>query len=135
MDHRIDRFPLVAGLVAVLTSPLMLWQGERIGWCVLLFVTGIVLLVTYWLIAHDVAFEPITQAQIVMALVGVACSWVAVIYLTRAADDLPEMFPRHSSGSEHYRLLPGIVMLVVGVVLVGAAIAQARPHRQTHPAD
>jgi hypothetical protein len=126
---RIDTFPLVAGVMGVLLPPVLLWQGEPTGWCLLLASAGMVLLATYWLTAHHIEFDPFTRRQVGMTAVGVACVWVAVIYLSRGADDLPLLFPGHSAHSEHYRLLPGAMVMFVGVVLLTRAFVHARPAR------
>jgi hypothetical protein len=129
MDHgpRLDAFPLVAGIVSVVFGSLMLWRGERTGWSLLVVAIGVVLLATHWITARQVDYAPLTRLQSVAAVVALACVWIAVIYLSRGADDLPRMFPGHSGRSEHYRLLQGGTVLLVGVVLLARIVARVRP--------
>jgi hypothetical protein len=131
MDHapRLDAFPLVAGIVSVIFGSLMLWHGERTGWSLLLIAIGIVLLATHWITARPVDYVPLTRSQSLWAVVALACVWVAVIYFSRGADDLPRMFPGHSGRSEHYRLLQGGTVLLLGVVLLARIVARVRPTR------
>jgi hypothetical protein len=51
------------------------------------------------------------------------------VYLTRAADDLPSLFPGHDADSEHFRVLPGVLTLAVGLVVLGRGVATALPAR------
>ncbi len=50
-------------------------------------------------------------------------------YLTRAADDLPSLFPGHDGDSEHYRIFPGLVALMTGLVGLGRTLPLVRPLR------
>src|SRR5262249_60990309 len=116
--QRLDSFPVAVGLVSVVIGLLMLWHGERTGWSLLVVVVGFVLVGTHWVTARKIDYVPFTRVQTVVAAVGLVCVWVAVIYLSRGADDLPRMFPGHSGSSEHYRLLQGVAVLVLGVALL-----------------
>ena len=53
----------------------------------------------------------------------------ASLALTRAANDLPRLFPGHDADSENFRVIPGMVPLTVGVFALGRALAGVRPHR------
>jgi len=131
MDHGqgLDGFPVVAGIVSVVVGLLMLWRGERTGWSLLVVAIGFVLVGTHWVTARQIDFVPLTRVQVVVAAVGLVCVWVAVIYLSRGADDLPRMFPGHNGSCEHYRLLNGVAVLVVGVVSLVRVAVRARPAR------
>ena len=60
-----------------------------------------------------------------------ALSAIAVIYLTRAANDLPSLFPGHDGDSENIRIPPGVATLAVGIFSLGCAIVMAHPTRAT----
>jgi hypothetical protein len=129
--HRADGFHLVAGLLGVATGPVLLMRGAPAGWSFMLIAAGLVILATQWAIVYDVHFEMNDPAKIALAVAGMACVAVAVVYLTRAADDLPSLFPGHDGDSEHFRILPGTLSLMLGLVVFGRAVASMRPARAT----
>jgi hypothetical protein len=128
--HRVDGFQIVAGLLGVTTGPLLLVQGAPAGWSFMVIAAGLVILATQWAIVYDVHFES-DPAKIALAVAGIACLAVAVVYLTRAADDLPSLFPGHDGDSEHFRILPGTLALILGLAVFGRAVASMRPVRAT----
>ena len=127
--HRVDGFATCSGLAAIATGPVLIARGAPAGWSFLLIATGMLLLLTQWVIANDIRFESSNRLQVLVALAGMACMAVAVVYLTRAANDLPSLFPGHDGDSEHFRIVPGIVTLTVGIVLLGRGLASAHPTR------
>jgi hypothetical protein len=127
--RRADAFPTISGLLGIATGPILLARGAPAGWSFLLVAAGVVLVATQWTIAHDIELEVSGRMQIIALLVGVACVAVAVVYLTRAADDLPSLFPGHDGDSEHFRVLPGVLTLAVGLVVLGRSLASALPAR------
>jgi len=131
MDHgqRLDGFPVAVGIVSIVIGLLMLGHGERTGWSLLAIAVGFVLVGTHWLVARRIDHVPLTRVQAVVAAVGLACVWVAIIYLSRGADDLPRIFPGHSARSEHYRFLQGVSVFVVGVALLVRAVSRTRRAR------
>jgi hypothetical protein len=129
-SRRVDAFPMISGLLGIATGPILLMRGAPAGWSFLLIAAGITLLAVQWAIANDVQFE-ITRAQVLATLVGIACLAIAVVYLTRSADDLPSLFPGHDGDSEQFRLLPGILTLAVGLVFFGRGLASALPARSS----
>ena len=129
--HRADGFHLVAGFLGVSTGPILLMQGAPAGWSFILIAAGIVILATQWAIVHDVHFEMSDPTKIALAAAGIACLAVAVVYLTRAADDLPSLFPGHDGDSEHFRIVPGVLTMMIGLVIFGRAVAAMRPVRAT----
>ena len=124
-----DGFATASGLAAVATGPLLLVHGAPAGWSFLLIAAGIVLLATQWIVVSDLQFEALDGAACIGAAAAMACAGVAVVYLTRAADDLPSLFPGHDGDSEHFRILPGIVMLTLAAVLFTRAVIASRPAR------
>jgi hypothetical protein len=129
--HRGDGFQLIAGLLGVTTGPLLLVQGAPAGWSFMVIAAGLVILATQWAIVYDVHFEMSDPAKIALAVAGIACLAVAVVYLTRAADDLPSLFPGHDGDSEHFRIVPGTLSLMLGLAVFGRAVASMRPVRAT----
>src|ERR1700681_1962360 len=125
-SRRVDAFPAISGLLGIATGPILLARGAPAGWSFLLIAAGITLVAVQWALAHDVEFE-ITRARVMATLVGVACLAIAVVYLTRSADDLPSLFPGHDGDSEHFRVVPGIVTLMLGLGIFGRAVASMRP--------
>jgi hypothetical protein len=128
-SRRADAFPTISGLLGIATGPVLLATGAPAGWSFLLIAAGVVLLAAQWTIAHDIALDLTGRMQVVAALIGIACVAVAVVYLTRAADDLPSLFPGHDADSEHFRVLPGVLTLAVGLVVLGRGVATALPAR------
>ena len=127
--HRADGFQLVAGLLGVSTGPVLLMRGAPAGWSFLLIAAGIVILATQWAIVYDLRFEMSDPTKIALAVAGMACVAVAVVYLTRAADDLPSLFPGHDGDSEQFRIVPGVVTMMIGLAVFGRAVAAMRPTR------
>jgi hypothetical protein len=125
-QHGLDAFPLVSGITAVVAGPLFLADGESTGWCLLLIAAGVVLVAFHQATAHHVDFDPIGRGAVIAVVLGLVCLWVAVIYLSRAADDLPRIFPGHSANSEHYRLLYGVTMVIAGTALITCAALGTR---------
>jgi len=130
--HRLDGFQVLSGLLGVIAGPIMLVMGAPAGWAFLIIVTGGLALVAQWAIVNDVTFDVPDATAIVLGVVGVVCLAIAIVYLTRAANDLPTAFPGHDPDSENFRLIPGIVTLTVGAVALARAVASIHPTR--HPA-
>ena len=126
--QRVDGFQVVCGLLGILAGPFLLAHDAPAGWSLLLVAAGIVILSTQWAIARDIDLEIVDRFQIVLAVAGIVCVGIAAVYLTRAADDLPSLFPGHGN-SENFRVVPGVVSLVVGLVVLARAVAAAHPHR------
>jgi hypothetical protein len=127
--HRSDGFQLVSGVIAIVAGPIRLAQGAPAGWSFLLIAAGAVLLLTQWAIIAEITFDTPDSTHVAMAVLGVVCVGLAVVYLTRAADDLPRMLPGHDADSENFRLMPGMASLVFGIGAVGRAITSVRPRR------
>jgi predicted membrane channel-forming protein YqfA (hemolysin III family) len=127
--HRVDGFAICSGLAAIATGPALLARGGPAGWSFLLIATGLVLVVTQWVIASDMQFDLSDRVQVLTAVIGMACVAIAVVYLTRAANDLPRQFPGHDGDSEHFRVVSGVLTLTVGVVLFGRGVAASHPTR------
>ena len=129
--RRVDGFQATSGLLGLVTGPALLVRGAPAGWSFLLIAAGIALLATQWISAFDIRFQTTDHTSLLLATASIACVTIAVVYLTRAANDLPSLFPGHDGDSENFRILPGIVTLTVGIVLAGRAIAAAQPKRAT----
>jgi hypothetical protein len=127
--HRADGFQLVSGLLAVVAGPILLVSGAPAGWSFLLIAAGALVLLAQWALIDEITFETPDAAHVALAVAGVVCVSLAVIYLTRAANDLPRLFPGHDADSENFRVIPGMVPLTVGVFALGRALAGVRPHR------
>ena len=122
-----DGFQVASGLLGIGFGPVLLLRGAPAGWSFLLLAAGIVLLSAQWMIVNDVEFRIPDQTEILLAALGIVCVGIAVIYLTRAADDLPRLFPGHDGDSEHFRTLPGLVTLTAGLGLLGRTLPSLRP--------
>jgi len=129
--HRLDGFQLLSAFLAVIAGPIMLAADAPAGWSFLLIATGITLLLAQWAIVADVSFEPLSPTDVVLSIAGMVCVGIAIVYMTRAADDLPTFFPGHNVDSETFKLVPGVVTLTVGAAALGRAIASTRPRRAT----
>jgi hypothetical protein len=125
----VDAFQVFGGALAVLTAPLMLATGEPAGWSFLLLAAGIVVLGAFAVIVFEIDYDIHGPRHLAVFVVAGLCLAVAVIYLTRAANDLPRLFPGYDGDSEQFRILPGLLALAAGSVVMGGAIAQARPRR------
>jgi len=130
--HELDGFQLLSGVLAVIAAPVMLLMGAPAGWAFLILAAGLIVLVAQWAIVTDIAFDTPDAAHIVLCVVGMVCVGLAVVYLTRAANDLPTVFPGYDADSENFRLIPGIVLVSIGAVALGRAIASTRPRRAHH---
>ena len=96
---------------------------------VVFLVPVFIVLLAQWAIIAKITFETTDSAHAVIAVAGVVCVGLAVVYLTRAANDLPRVLPGHDGDSENFRLFPRLAALTVGLVALGRAFASARPHR------
>jgi hypothetical protein len=130
--RNLDGFQLFSGILAVVAAPIMLVLGAPAGWSFLILAIGVVVLLTQWMIATDVAFDAPDVPTLVLGVLGVACIGIAVVYLTRPANDLPSIFFGYDHDSEDFQLVPGALTLFVGAVAVGRAIASVHPARRAH---
>jgi len=126
---RADGFHIVSGLLALTTGPILLARGAPAGWSFLLIAAGIAVLAIQWAIASDIRFAATDNRPRLIAATAMGFVTIAVVYLTRAADDLPSLFPGHDGDSEHFRILPGTLILMIGVVLLARAVAAMHPSR------
>jgi hypothetical protein len=120
------------GLVAIIAGPIMLVTGAPAGWSLFVVAAGVILLAVQWVTAHDVAIGRLDLLHAVLAVAGLACLAVALMYMTRTADDLPRLLPGHDAGSEHYRVVPGIILSALAVLSLGQVLASIRPDANTH---
>ena len=130
--HELDGFQLLSGLIAVIAAPIMLAMGAPAGWAFLILAAGITVLLAQWTIAAEITFEPLDPVHLFMCVAGMVCIGLAVIYLTRSADDLPTIFPGYDAHSENFQLVPGAVLLATGAVALGRAVASAHPTRRAN---
>jgi hypothetical protein len=68
--HRVDGFAICSGLAAIATGPALLARGGPAGWSFLLIATGLVLVVTQWVIASDMQFDLSDRVQVLTAVIG-----------------------------------------------------------------
>jgi hypothetical protein len=125
----LDGFQLLSGLASIIAGPVMLVMGAPAGWAFLIMGAGICVLVAQWALVCEIRFEVPDVTTVVLAIAGIVCIAVAVVYLTRAANDLPTVFPGYDPDTENFRLLPGILSLAVGAVALARAIASVHPTR------
>jgi hypothetical protein len=126
---RIDGFHLATGLLALVSGPYLLTRGAPAGWTFLCMAAGIVLLGVQSIVIFDIRFDAATHRAVVMAVAAMALGAIAIVYLTRAANDLPSLFPGHDGDSEQFRVVPGVMSLTLAAVLLARAIADAHPRR------
>jgi len=119
-------------VLAVIAAPVMLVMGAPAGWVFLILAAGLFVLLAQWTIVTDITFEDPDPAHIVLCVLGMLCLGLAVVYLSRAANDLPTVFPGYDRHSENFRLIPGLLLLSVGIVAVGVTVARPRPRRAHH---
>jgi hypothetical protein len=129
--HQLDGFQLFSGLASVCAGPIMLGMGAPAGWAFLIMGAGILVVLAQSAIVAEITFDQPAATTVLLALVGVTFVGIAVIYLTRAANDLPTVFPGYDSTSENFRVIPGLVALAAGIVCLGRAITNVHPTR--HP--
>ena len=125
-SRRADGFQLASGLVAISAGPVLALRGAPAGWSLLLIAAGIVIVAVQCVIVGDVEFEIPDRTVMLVGFVGLVSVGIAVVYLTRAADDLPAIFPGHDGGSERFRILPGALMMLIGAVGLFRAMASVR---------
>jgi hypothetical protein len=135
MDHlyELDGFHLVSGVLGVVAGPIMLLMGAPAGWAFLLIAAGSIVLLAQWAIVAGITFDEPDASVILLGVIGALCIAIAIVYLTRAANDLPTFFPGFDGDSENFRLIPGMLSLTVGAVALGRAVAGVQPTRRpTH---
>ena len=130
--REVDGFHLFSGVVSLIAGPVMLAMGAPAGWAFLIIGAGSVVLLAQWALVSEITFTPPDAATFALGSTGVVLVAIAVVYLTRAADDLPTIFPGYDTRSESFRLVPGLLMAIVGAVAVGRAIANVHPIRAQH---
>jgi hypothetical protein len=128
--HELDGFQLFSGVVSVIAGPVMLVMGAPAGWAFLIMGAGALVLVAQWAILADIRLDPPDAATVALAIAGIACIAVAVVYLTRAANDLPTIFPGYDPDTENFQLLPGILTLTIGAIALARAVASIHPTRE-----
>jgi hypothetical protein len=124
-----DGFQTASGLFGLPTGVIMLTRGAPAGWSFLLIAGAIAVLAAQCIFVFDVRFDATDSTPLLLAAAAMVFVAIAVVYFTRAANDLPSLFPGHDGDSENFRILPGIVTLTVGVVLLARAVAAAQPTR------
>jgi hypothetical protein len=127
--HELDGFQLVSGIASIIAGPVMLLMGAPAGWAFLIMGAGAVVLCAQWALAAEVTFDEPDRATTALGVAGVVCIAVAVVYLTRSANDLPTIFPGYDPDTENFQLLPGILALSAGAIALARAIAAVHPMR------
>jgi len=130
--HEVDGFQLLAGLASVIAGPIMLLMGAPAGWAFLVMSAGTVVLLALWAITADVTFDTLDPTTAVLGIAGIVCIGIAVVYLTRAANDLPTVFPGYDHDTENFQLIPGILTLTVGAATLARAFASVHVTRHHH---
>jgi hypothetical protein len=131
----LDGFQVVSGLLAVVAGPFMLAAGFPAGWAFLAIVAGIVVLLAQWAIAAEITVDRPDTVTIALGIIGIACIGIAIVYLTRAADDLPTIFPGYDADTENFKLVPGITTFTVGAVVLARVLAHVHLARAHHQRD
>ncbi len=114
--------------MSVVAGPFLLAGGEPAGWTFLLMAAGLVLLGVEYVLYNDIRLQHATAMSVFFAA-AIVLGTIGIVYFTRAANDLPSAFPDHDADSEHFRMLPGVMTLAIGLVLAGRAIAESHPTR------
>ena len=130
--HELDGFHVFSGVASLVAGPIMLAMGAPAGWAFLIVGAGSVVLLAQWALVSEITFTQPDAATIALGVAGIVCVGIAVVYLTRAANDLPTVFPGYDPDSETFRLIPGILTLTVGAIAVGRAIASIHPIKHAH---
>jgi hypothetical protein len=133
--HELDGFHLLSGVVGVIAGPIMLLMGAPAGWAFLVIAAGSLVLVAQWAIVAEITFDAPDTTAIFVGVVGAVFLAIAIVYLTRAANDLPTIFPGYDPASENFRLVPGILTLIVGAVALARAVVSVHPTRHAHSSD
>jgi hypothetical protein len=128
--HGLDGFHLFSGFAAVIAGPVMLASGAPAGWSFLVLASGLVLLLAQLVIVGGIICDEPAPLTIVVCIFAMICLGFAVVYLTRAADDLPSLFPGYDVHSETYRLVPGTVLFAVGTAGLVRSVLGIHPHRE-----
>ena len=127
----LDGFQIVSGVIALVAGGI-LWATEfPAGWSCLVVAGGLVILATQWILRHDLDIEITSRVAVVLGVAGAVAIVAAVLYFTKAANDLPVLLPGHDGDSEHLRLIPGVIALLIGVVAVARAATGVHLHRTT----
>jgi hypothetical protein len=116
--HRGDLvFPMANGVFGVAAGALMLLSGWATVRSLLVVGCGLALLVSTCMLAarYELVIRP---ATICYATVSLTCLIVGVVYLTRAANDLPRLLPGYDADSDQWLVLPGLLSLTISLVLV-----------------
>jgi len=122
-ERQFDGFQVFSGWMALLAGQIMLLAGAPAGWSFLVFAIGAALLASLWAIETHIALDETSMSDAVAAAVGLVGVALAVIYLTRSANDLPHLLPGRDGDSKRVLVAPGVTALLVGAVLVGRAVA------------
>ena len=125
MSHlrELDGFQILSGVLTVIAGPIMLLSGAPAGWAFITIAAGGLVLLAQWALVAGITFEQPDTTHVVLCVVGMLFLGLAVVYLTRAANDLPTFFPGHDADSENFRVMPGVLLLTVGAVAVARAVA------------
>ena len=129
--HHVDGFQVVSGVVSLAAGPIMLAAGAPSGWAFLVLGAGIALLGAQWVIAGDIVFDAMRAADITAVAVGLAAAWIAAVYLTHTANDLPRLLPGHDADSASVCVVQGVVAAVIAGVALGRACVAAHPRSAT----
>jgi hypothetical protein len=122
-----DGFQLASGVAALIAAPALLVKGAAPIECVLLFVSGFVIVAVQRVISADAELQPLDAAHAALAAMGLVCLVLAMTYLTRSAEDLPRLLPGHDADSQSLRLVPGVINLLLASVTLSRTAASVRP--------
>ncbi len=67
----------------------------------------------------------------IAVILGLACAYVGIVYLTHGAGSLPHYYPGYLSGSDHVHIKHGIASFVVAIALFVYAWFQTGPKPTT----
>ena len=125
-----DRFPFVVGGAALAFAPVAFAMGS--AFWVVLALAGVVLVGSCVATRDEFELLRPTAANTAIALIGIACLVLALIYVARDADALPRLLPGHDGDSERGHLGAGVLLALVGAVLVTRSAMEVRFRRRSH---
>jgi hypothetical protein len=132
VSPRVDGFHLFSGYLALVAGPVMFATGAPKGWACFVLGLGAALLASCWAIRSGIDLAVFGRQEVAAAMFGVFVLAVAVLYLTRTANDLPHVFPGYDGDSGRVLVERGALALLAGGAILGRVAMLAVPPRARH---